>query len=408
MRLVLFNAHKELWFGKSVKVWLYKMPWKPKYAFILREHIRRSGQIHILLPEHVGKFRLVHYFFEWLHVKLWAAVNGHNPLSVKTVLNPKQMRDSDVLLVMYVGNFVLHDGPKNVDRLVPYLNDCHGRIVLNVNHYPYHAGHASTLLRGFRFDAFWAENDLRTNSSFFREHFSDFPQRFIVTPFAVRANFNSLKAYAQRKKAAIAVGSVSLKMTDDQYFVAHFKHDNLQPLRDAIYHGIPEAYREKLHTVVSHINQGGAARPVRGAPNPITAIRNWFHNVFIGGQRKYHSFDMCALFNDYKVHIVGEEVVGLPGIGFAEGMMCGTAFMGLDDAMYRVHGLIPDVHYITYTGGYEEMLLKLDQVINDDDRLASISRAGHEFAKTNFTESSVYKKLMLQLTEQAVGNGARS
>jgi hypothetical protein len=115
---------------------------------------------------------------------------------------------------------------------------------------------------------------------------------------------------------------------------------------------------------------------------------------------------MCTLFNDYKAHVVGEEVVGLPGIGFAEGMMCGTALIGLDDAMYRVHGLIPDVHYIAYTGGYEEMLLKLDQVINDDRQLLSIARAGHEFAMANFTESSVYQKLILQLTEQVVENGA--
>ena len=36
------------------------------------------------------------------------------------------------------------------------------------------------------------------------------------------------------------------------------------------------------------------------------------------------------------------------GIGFVEGMACGSAYIGLDDPMYKDIGLIPGKHYIIY------------------------------------------------------------
>jgi hypothetical protein len=391
MRLVLFNAHKELWFGKTLKVWLYCMPWKPKYAFIIREHLRHRGPIYILLSPH--KPSLVLRLLGWLHVKLWAAANGYNPLGIKVLFKPEQLKADDALLVIYVGNFVLHSGPRNVEKLVPWLNRSPAKIFLSVNHYAYHVDSAHYLLRELRFSHFWAENDLRKNSDFFRKHFADFRQDFLVTPFAVRADFKVTKNYAFRRNAAIAVGSVSLKMTDDRAFVSYFGHDNLQPIRDAIYCGIPMNYVGILDTVVSHINEEGAARPVRGAPNLLVATRNWLHNVSTG-QRKYHAFNMCKLFNEYKVHVVGEEIVGLPGIGFAEGMMCGSACIGIDDPMYRVLGLEPNVHYIAYSGGYEHMLDCLEKALKDQDLLSRVAAAGYEHARQHFTEAAVFKKLM--------------
>jgi len=402
MRIVLFNAHKEFWFGKTLKVWLYRMPWKPKYAFIIREHLRNYGPIHILLSPH--RPSLVLQLLGWLNVKVWAVVNGYNPLGIKVLFEPEQLKADDALLVMYVGNFVMYSGPRNVEELVLWLNRSPAKIFLNVNHYPYHADNAHRLLQGLRFSHFWAENDLRQNSNFFRKHFANFRQDFMVTPFAVRADFKFSKNYALRRNAAIAVGSLSLKMTNDSAFVEHFGHDNLQPIRDAIYCGIPERYANNLYAVVSHINEGGAARSVRDAANLLLAIRNWLHNVVRSGQRKYHALDMCELFNSYMVHVVGEEIVGLPGIGFAEGMMCGSALIGIDDPMYRIHGLEPDIHYIAYDGGYEHMLARLKQALKDQDFLSQVAAAGYEHARKHFTEAAVFSKLIEGVFRRVQGN----
>lgn len=53
------------------------------------------------------------------------------------------------------------------------------------------------------------------------------------------------------------------------------------------------------------------------------------------------------------MHLVGEEILGIPGIGYVEGMACGSAYIGLDSPMYRELGLIPGIHYITYDGTME-------------------------------------------------------
>ena len=52
--------------------------------------------------------------------------------------------------------------------------------------------------------------------------------------------------------------------------------------------------------------------------------------------------------------VVPEEANDLPGIGFVEGMACGSAYIGLDDGMYKDIGLIPRKHYITYDGTLED------------------------------------------------------
>lgn len=408
MRLVLFNAHEEMWFGKTVKKWLYRTPWKAKYAFVVRERIRRGEPIYILTGTNVGESMWARTR-AWLHVKLWAMANGYSPRAIKPLFSPESLTPADALLVIYVGNFVLHSGPKAAaDGLVAYLNRCRARIFLNVNHYPYHADAAEHLLRDLRFDYFWAENDLRTNSSFFRKHFASFGQPFMVSPFAVRPVFENVKPFVERRHSAIAVGTVSLKMTDDRAFVGHFGHDNLQPIREAIFNGIPAAHAEHLHTAVSHINEGGAGRPVRGVTNPVVALRNWLHNVFRSGQRKYHTIDMSALFNTYKAHVIGEEVVGLPGIGFAEGMMCGTVFVGIDDPMYRIHGLEPNIHYVAYSGGYPELLARLEEVLRDDAYLQSVSDVGCAFAKSHFREDLVYGKLIRMFAELPATDEAKA
>ena len=46
-------------------------------------------------------------------------------------------------------------------------------------------------------------------------------------------------------------------------------------------------------------------------------------------------------------------------LGFVEGMACGSAYIGLDDPMYKDIGLIPGKHYITYDGTLEDLKSKI-------------------------------------------------
>ena len=171
----------------------------------------------------------------------------------------------------------------------------------------------------------------------------------------------------------------------------------MQPLRKKIYEESLKFALIDIDSQISDINEGGELRSVRHAPSMINALQNWFHNTFKAGQRKYHSLNMCDLFNQYKIHIIGEEVVGLPGIGFAEGMACGSVFVGLDDNMYKDLGMIPNKHYLAFKGGYNELQKAIAEALDNFENLNSISENGYKFAKNNFRSDVVFENFLSQL-----------
>ncbi len=369
----------------------------PKYKYIAQNIISNGGIFYALAPFSTMGKGFISGVLEIIKLKIWAIVNGFNPAKCKLLLKPEDVVEDTFLLVSYIGNFSSYSGMVECAGLVQYLNRVKGKVILNMNHYPYHPTIGSKAIKNLRFDYFWAENDLRKNSGYFRTHFGGYSQPFIVTPFAVRDRFANKIKFLDRKPKALAVGSVSLKMSNDPDFVGYFKHDNLQPIRDELFNGIPNNFKDIVVSHVSHINDGGSLRPVRAAPNVTSSIKNWVHNVFNYGQRKYHSLDMPDLFNNYSMHIVGEEVVGMPGIGFAEGMMCGSVFIGLDDPMYTDLGMEPNKHYLTYNGNYLSLLQTVNNSLKNRIMLKHISEAGAEFANKNFKGSAVFNSFCKQL-----------
>lgn len=120
--------------------------------------------------------------------------------------------------------------------------------------------------------------------------------------------------------------------------------------------------------------------------------------------KKYFSFNIVKKFNDYKMHFLGEEILGVPGIGFVEGMACGSAYIGLDSPMYRDYGLIPGVHYIAYDGTKEGLRATVEHYQKPENQaeLERIAKAGCEFVRENFSGCVVAKNLMdrLKLEQQ--------
>ena len=111
---------------------------------------------------------------------------------------------------------------------------------------------------------------------------------------------------------------------------------------------------------------------------------------------------MVDAFNDYKMCIVGEEVLGVPGIGFVEGMACGCAYIGIDSPMYRDLGLIPGKHYITYDGSIEDLRRVIEYYQADDHQkeLEDIAKTGCEYVRTHFNGDAAAEHLLEQLKTQ--------
>jgi glycosyltransferase involved in cell wall biosynthesis len=116
-------------------------------------------------------------------------------------------------------------------------------------------------------------------------------------------------------------------------------------------------------------------------------------------QSKYTSFDMVNKFNEYLCFVCPEEVVGMPGIGFVEGMACGTAYIGLDTSYYRKLGLKPGIDYITYDGTLEDLIDKIKYCQAHVEETRKIGINGREFVYKNFNQKVVAKNLFDKFNE---------
>ena len=78
-----------------------------------------------------------------------------------------------------------------------------------------------------------------------------------------------------------------------------------------------------------------------------------------------------------------EELVGMPGIGFVEGMACGCAYIGLNHDMYRCLGLEPGIHYITYDGTLEDLRKVILYYKQRPEEVKNIADTGCRYVRKN-------------------------
>ena len=97
--------------------------------------------------------------------------------------------------------------------------------------------------------------------------------------------------------------------------------------------------------------------------------------------------------------IVGEEILGIPGIGFVEGMACGCAYIGQNKGYYEDYGMQEGVHYIGYDGTLEDLKAKIRyyQRPENQEELEQIAKTGYEFVRKNFCGHVVAERLIQSL-----------
>lgn len=81
--------------------------------------------------------------------------------------------------------------------------------------------------------------------------------------------------------------------------------------------------------------------------------------------------------------VAGEELCWLPPVAFMEWMACGSAYIGIDDNMYRDIGLIPWKHYIAYDGTLDNLIEKIRYYQEHSAELETIAQTGSDFVKKN-------------------------
>ncbi len=119
------------------------------------------------------------------------------------------------------------------------------------------------------------------------------------------------------------------------------------------------------------------------------------------GDRAYMKFDIVDTYNQYKMFVNPEECIGLPGIGFAEGMACGCAYLGLkDDPMYLNVGMKDGIHYIGYDGTIDDLCEKISYYQSHEEELERIAENGCQHVKQIFNPEKIMISFLKYLSSQ--------
>lgn len=392
-RIVFVNLHSDWMLVKTASVFVYKFSPAIKHGYLLKyllnnpdyevcNYINDRG--FSLLPK--GNDAVFKFFnlFSSIENNIILKKNGINPKKITILHKPTDIKPDDIV-IMYNIHSEHYRGMENIDAFK----------VLSVLHFHgYHADNEKMIKAGI--DCIFNEADLSKTSKLWQSYFT-VKCPWIVIPFVFAPRFQVKKPFNQRQNKAFAVGTITYKLHKDYLDV--YGESCLQPMRKLIKDN-PEYYKDTIDCYSEDYFEGDEGKKVKDTDNKLVVLYKKIYNRFhTGQQKKYFSFDMVEKFNDYKMCIVAEEALGLPGIGFVEGMACGCAYIGLDSPMYRDYGLIPGVHYISYDGTKEGLRNTIEyyQKPEHQEELERIAKNGCEFVRTNFQGDVVAERLFKEL-----------
>lgn len=318
--------------------------------YITRNGTRIRGRFRMFTKNRIGRY-LESIFVEKVN---------HLP-HFKVLTNKHKITPNDIV----IGYLVF-------DYQIDILNELVCYKVLFGNHFI--STNNSLDLKNLGINAFVNEIDL-SNNEFVTTYFNLNGVDNLIVPYTFQNRFVVNKDFSERENKAMAIGTSSTcSIVPNRYklYREFFNTELIQPMRQLIF----EKQDELSDIIDCYIS-------------PI--LENH------GRQTKYTSFDMVETFNKYRMFVCPEELVGMPGIGFVEGMACGCAYIGLNHDMYRCLGLEPGIHYITYDGTLEDLRKVILYYKQRPEEVKNIADTGCRYVRENFNMLNVAEKFENQL-----------
>lgn len=367
---------------KSLRTILFRDKIGAKYSDLFRELLNAEG---ISICNYVSRkgASLLPYSSNFVASGWWARrecrlaleLNGINRKKIKILTCPEEIKEDDIVI-----SFVHIRGQINDLPLIK------AKKVLHLNQYCYHP--VSVLKENkIGIDCFVAESDLLKIKGLFSDNCSHLNAGFIQLPYSYSERFRNVKTFAERRNKALATGTIGMCREKDfiEYYGTEYLHG---PMRFDIYEHQQELL-PYLDSVISPFEEHKNKKPIRVNDCFFQRYYKYLYMFFHPVQKKYFSFNIVEKYNDYRMCIVPEEIVGVPAIGTFEGMACGCAAIALDHCMYTDLGLIPGVHYIPYDGTLESLKDKIVYYQQHEQELEQIARKGYEFVTNHFTASKI-------------------
>ena len=389
MRIVFVNLQSNAKMVKILEKYIFKISVAKKHRYILDELLEREIPVCNYVTKrghYTNAFEnavfMLSYPLRLLEAKAILKKDHVPTQKIKTLYSLKKIQPDDIVLIYWFKNELQDMEKVNAFKAVCCLHASCG-------------SEFAERIKKIQVQCFYNEADLRKNGQMFRRYYEGLEQPFVVIPFVAEKRFQSKKPFVERMNKALAVGTITYR--PDAEFVAVYGGSCLQPIRKMIRDaaGQMDSYYD---CVSSDYGEGHKEKEICKNDNLIVKMYKVFWNKnHIGQQKSYFSFDMVEKFNQYKMFICGEEILGVPGIGFVEGMACGCAYIGCRDYDYAVYGMEEGVHYIGYNGTLDDLKEKIAYYQQHEDELERIAKAGYEFARENFTSEAVTTKLLKML-----------
>jgi glycosyltransferase involved in cell wall biosynthesis len=258
---------------------------------------------------------------------------------------------------------------------------------------------------------------LSSNSSYFRHYFNWYDKEVLILPFVAQSRFQNNIAFEKRINKVLSTGTNTQKMKEDD-FISFFHTDILQPMRSEIIENI-DLLKNYIDPMINNLQSSNITIIHKEKSNLskfkyflfsdlarlIKLILKGFFNIKLDNLKNdsnYYKVDIVEKYNSYKMFIVPEEIIGVPGIGFIEGMNCGCAYIGVDGPMYNDLGMIAGTHFISYDGTMDDLKTKIDYYQKNEKVLEKIAMNGYQFAKNNFDPNKIANSFFKRLSSKVL------
>lgn len=241
------------------------------------------------------------------------------------------------------------------------------------------------------------ECDLKSHCSLFKKYYSWFTQDIYVYPFVAAKRFQRVRSFKERKNKVFSTGTITYKKHPE--FIDVYGNPCDQPIRKYV-----KDHQKELQGLIDCYNSDFSENSerkmqIKSTDNKcIRLIKAGYYKLYASQQKSYFSFNMVEKFNEYKMCLIGEEILGIPGIGFVEGMSCGCAYIG-KRGLYEDYGMQEGIHYIGYDGTSEDLITKVKfyQAPENQVELERIAQNGYDFALSHFDAKHIASQLLEEL-----------
>lgn len=387
MRIVFVNLHGNEFLVKTLNKFIFKQSVAIKHKYFLDYLLSRDD---VEICSYINKRGLSLSYttrnrflqsFRFLEHRIAMRKNGIPLNKIKVLKSEDEIRHDD-LVVLYQIFGPQFDFEARPDSFIA------------VSQLHFVVG-SSQAVKRLDPDLMYNESNLQKRFIGFDDYFGWFNKQYLVIPFVFAERFKVVKPFDERHNKAVSVGTV----TYPGYLVKYYGHNCLQPARKQVYDHAKEL-KPWVDCFNSDYLEDDKMINVKETDNALKKTAKRLHDKFFTGhQKKYYSFDMVEKFNDYKMCVVGEEITGLPGIGFVEGMACGCAYVGQTVGYYEDYGMKEGVHYIGYDGTLDDLKAKIGyyQQPEHQEELETIAKAGCEFVRSHFNGPAAASSLLNNL-----------